>query len=44
VRASSHFEPGRSAARHLSFEGGGGTDFTPLLEEADAHRPTSAWC
>jgi predicted metal-dependent peptidase len=23
----------------LVFEGGGGTDFTPMLEEADRHRP-----
>ena len=23
----------------MVFEGGGGTDFTPLLQEADRHRP-----
>lgn len=34
-----HFEPGRSDLRAIRFEGGGGTDFTPLLMEADQHRP-----
>ena len=33
------FEPGRSDLRDIEFHGGGGTDFTPLLEEADRHRP-----
>jgi predicted metal-dependent peptidase len=38
------FEParavrGRSGLRDIVFQGGGGTDFTPLLEEADGHRP-----
>jgi len=33
------FEPGRSDLRGISFHGGGGTDFTPLLEEAQRHRP-----
>lgn len=33
------FEPGRSDLRDIAFHGGGGTDFTPLLEEADRHRP-----
>jgi predicted metal-dependent peptidase len=33
------FEPGRSDLREIQFQGGGGTDFTPLLEEADRHRP-----
>lgn len=39
VRAVTHCEPGRSQLAELKFEGGGGTDFTPLLEEADRHRP-----
>ena len=37
-----HFEPGRSDLRTIAFHGGGGTDFTPLLEEADRHRPDIA--
>jgi predicted metal-dependent peptidase len=36
------FEPGRSDLRQLEFKGGGGTDFTPLLEEADRHQPDLA--
>ncbi len=32
-------EPGRSELCDIEFEGRGGTDFTPLLEEADRHRP-----
>lgn len=39
VRRVEVFEPGRSNLRELSFQGGGGTDFTPLLEEADRWRP-----
>lgn len=39
VRAASHCEPGKSQLAELKFEGGGGTDFTPMLEEADRHRP-----
>jgi predicted metal-dependent peptidase len=39
VRAVQHFEPGRSALREIEFQGGGGTDFTPLLQEAEQHRP-----
>ena len=39
VRSVTRFEPGRSDLRSIAFEGGGGTDFTPLLEEADRHRP-----
>ncbi len=31
--------PGRFKLRDIQFQGGGGTDFTPLLEEADKHRP-----
>ena len=38
VRAVTHCEPGHSTLAELKFEGGG-TDFTPLLEEADRHRP-----
>jgi predicted metal-dependent peptidase len=34
-----HFAPGRSDLREIEFNGRGGTDFTPLLEEADRHRP-----
>lgn len=33
------FEPGCSGLRDIHFHGGGGTDFTPLLEEAQRHRP-----
>jgi predicted metal-dependent peptidase len=33
------FEPGRSDLRGIALRGGGGTDFTPLLEEAQRHRP-----
>jgi predicted metal-dependent peptidase len=32
-------QPGRLDLRRIEFQGGGGTDFTPLLEEADSHRP-----
>jgi hypothetical protein len=39
VRHVQRFEPGRADLGLLKFEGGGGTDFTPLLEEADRHRP-----
>jgi len=39
VRKVAFFEPGHSDLRELEFAGGGGTDFTPLLEEADRHRP-----
>lgn len=39
VRAVSHPNPGHSGLMDLNLEGGGGTDFTPLLEEADRHRP-----
>jgi predicted metal-dependent peptidase len=39
VRAVSVFEPGRSGLSEIEFLGAGGTDFTPLLEEADRHRP-----
>ena len=39
VRRVEHRAPGDSGLRDLRFEGRGGTDFTPLLQEADAHRP-----
>lgn len=39
VRRVEHFAPGRSTLRDLRVEGGGGTDFTPLLEEAQRHAP-----
>jgi predicted metal-dependent peptidase len=39
VRKVQRFEPGKSALREICFTGSGGTDFTPLLQEADAHNP-----
>jgi predicted metal-dependent peptidase len=39
VQSVSRFQPGRSDLRALQFNGGGGTDFTPLLEEASRHAP-----
>jgi predicted metal-dependent peptidase len=39
VRQVLHFQPGRTRLEEVSFAGGGGTDFTPLLEEAHRHRP-----
>ncbi len=39
VREVARFEPGGSSLRDIKFQGGGGTDFTPLLEEADRHAP-----
>jgi hypothetical protein len=39
VQSVSRFEPGRSDLRDVQFTGGGGTDFTPLLEEASRHAP-----
>jgi predicted metal-dependent peptidase len=39
VRQVVQVEPGRSSLGAMSCAGGGGTDFTPLLEEAGAHRP-----
>jgi hypothetical protein len=42
VRSVTRFAPGRSDLRDIVFDGGGGTDFTPLLEEADRHRPDLA--
>ena len=43
VRQVEFFEPGRRfELSEIDFEGGGGTDFTPLLVEADRHRPDIA--
>jgi predicted metal-dependent peptidase len=39
VRHVEHCEPGACDLRAIRFTGGGGTDFAPLLEEADRHRP-----
>jgi len=39
VQSVSRFTPGRSNLREVQFTGGGGTDFTPLLEEASRHAP-----
>ena len=39
VREVRHCKPGQSGLGELTFPGGGGTDFTPLLQEADTHRP-----
>jgi predicted metal-dependent peptidase len=39
VQRVAHFKPGQSDLRGIAFNGGGGTDFTPLLEEADKHGP-----
>jgi hypothetical protein len=39
VRRVEVHAPGRSGLRELAFDGGGGTDFAPLLEAADAHAP-----
>jgi predicted metal-dependent peptidase len=39
VSSVTQFEPGRSSLREIEFQGGGGTDFTPLLEEAARHAP-----
>ncbi|MBK5937774.1 hypothetical protein CCR96_00455 [Halochromatium roseum] len=42
VTGVAQFEPGRSNLRELAFEGGGGTDFSPLLREAERHAPDIA--
>jgi len=42
VRRIEVFKPGCFALDDISFEGGGGTDFTPLLEAADTYRPDIA--
>ena len=35
-------EPGRSNLREIQFQGGGGTDFTPLLQTAERYSPDMA--
>jgi predicted metal-dependent peptidase len=42
VRHVQTFAPGRSDLRRIRFDGGGGTDFTPLLEEVQRQRPDIA--
>jgi predicted metal-dependent peptidase len=42
VRDVRIFEPGRSNLRDVELQGGGGTDFTPLLVEAQRHGPDMA--
>jgi predicted metal-dependent peptidase len=42
VRHVGVFAPGRSDLSGIEFHGGGGTDFTPLLEEAARHAPDIA--
>jgi predicted metal-dependent peptidase len=42
VRHVQTFAPGRSDLRAIRFDGGGGTDFTPLLEEVQRQRPDIA--
>jgi hypothetical protein len=39
VRRVAEFAPGCSDLRSIEFTGGGGTNFTPLLQEADKYRP-----
>ena len=39
VQHVQRFEPGQCDLSDLVFSGGGGTDFTPLLEEAGRHDP-----
>ncbi|MEE4362229.1 MAG: VWA-like domain-containing protein [Pseudomonadales bacterium] len=39
VRAVSHHPPGVATLPRQALQAGGGTDFTPLLQEADRHRP-----
>ncbi len=39
VQQVAHCAPGELSLADLKPRGGGGTDFTPLLEEADRHRP-----
>lgn len=42
VRLVKRFEAGEVRLDPMAFEGGGGTDFTPLLQEAHRHRPDAA--
>ncbi len=39
VLSVQRFEPGRVSLQGMALHGTGGTDFTPLLEEADRHAP-----
>jgi predicted metal-dependent peptidase len=39
VLSVQHFAPGRVSLQGMALHGSGGTDFTPLLEEADRHAP-----
>jgi len=39
VRRVALFEPGKAKLGGIEFTGGGGTDFSPLLREADKHHP-----
>jgi predicted metal-dependent peptidase len=39
VTGVEHFEPGRTNLREIELHGGGGTDFAPLLQEAERHGP-----
>ena len=41
VRRVTQFAPGRADLRGIEFVGGGGTDFPPLLQEAEKHRPNA---
>jgi predicted metal-dependent peptidase len=42
VQRVEQFKAGKSRMAEIEFTGGGGTDFTPLLEEADLHFPDIA--
>ncbi len=42
VQRVDRFEPGRFKLDGIPFDGGGGTDFSPLLAEADRHQPDIA--
>jgi len=39
VQRVESYLPGRSQLSDIQFKGGGGTDFTPLLLEAERHHP-----
>ena len=39
VQRVEHYQPGHAALQGLQVGGGGGTDFSPLLAEAERHRP-----
>lgn len=42
VRKVERYEPGKSDLRTIEFQGRGDTDFTPMLVEAEKHRPDIA--